>query len=130
MAYSIIEFKNKSMRFHDLDLAVACFLLMSQKVGSKPEFVDKLFEDWVDSISYDGPGCIDLHLNENLVNTEEIQAVKDLIDATKQSLDKVSNLYPKDELNPILAKAKITLESDYRIDLIKGALSEFKSLID
>lgn len=130
MAYSIIEFHNKSMRIHDLDLAVTCFLLMKQKGDESLESADKLFEDWIESISYDGPGCINLHLNEHLVNSETIQFVKNLINATMQSLDKVSALYPKDELNPILAEAKITLESDYRVDLIKKTLSELSLLFE
>jgi hypothetical protein len=130
MAYSIIEFKNKSVRIHDLDLAVACFLLLRQNGDTNSSLFDKLFEDWIDSISYDGPGCIDLHLNSYLVNPESIQLVKTQIDLTIQSLDETSNFYPKDELNPILAKAKITLENDYRIDLILRALSGLRSLID
>jgi hypothetical protein len=118
------------MRIHDLDLAISCFLLMRQKYDANSDFVNVLFADWVDSISYDGPGCIDLHLNEHLTNPESIQLVKNMIDTTTQSLDEVSDYYPKDELNAVLKKAKITLESDYRIDLIKGALSEFRSLFE
>lgn len=118
------------MRIHDLDLAVTCFLLMKQKDDENLESVDKLFEDWIESISYDGPGCINLHLNEYLVNSETVQLVKNLIDATMQSLDTLSALYPKDELNPILVKAKITLESDYRVDLIKETLSKLRLLFD
>jgi hypothetical protein len=130
MAYSIIEFQNKSMRIHDLDLAVTCFLLMKQKGDANLEFANKLFEDWIESISYDGPGCINLHLNEHLVNPEKIRLVKNMIDTTMQSLNKVPALYPKDELNSILAKAKITLESDYRVDLIKETLSELRLLFE
>jgi hypothetical protein len=130
MAHSIIEFKYKSMRIHDLDLAVACFLLMSKKSDTNSEFVNKLFESWVDSISYDAPGCIDLHLNDYLVNPETMLFVRKLIDETIQSLDKMSGSYPKDELNSILSIAKISLENDYRVDLIQGVLSEFKLLVE
>lgn len=130
MAHSIIEFKDKSIRVHDLDLAVACFLLMEQGRAAGLEPIAKLFEDWIDSISFDGPGCIDLHLDENLVDAETVQVMKDLIDSTIQSLNEESGLYSKDELNSILAKAKISLESDYRVDLIRGALVELRSLIE
>jgi hypothetical protein len=130
MAYSIIEFKDKSIRVHDLDLAVACFLLMEQGKTVGSEFVAKLFEDWVDSISFDGPGCINLQLDENLVDAKSVQALRDLINSTMQSLNEESDLYSKEKLNSILAKAKISLESDYRVDLIRGALVELRTLVD
>ena len=130
MAHSIIEFKDKSIRVHDLDLAVACFLLMEQGRAAGSAFVDNLFEDWVDSISFDGPGCIDLHLNENLVDAKTVQALRDLITLTMKSLNAESDLYSKEKLNFIFAKAKICLKSDYRVDLIRDALVKLRSLVE
>jgi len=130
MAHSIIEFKDKSIRVHDLDLAVACFLLIEQKPVARSEPIVKLFEDWIDSISFDGPGCIDLHLDEHLNDAETNKLVKDLIDTTMQNLNEMSGCYPKDELNSILSKAKISLENDYRVDLIRGVLAELRTLVD
>lgn len=130
MAYSVVEFKNKSIRVHDLDLAVACFLLMEQNQVGRSGSIVELFEDWVDSISFDGAGCIDLHLDERLNDAETSQLLKDIIDATIQDLNEVSGFYPKDELNSVLSKAKISLESDYRVDLIRGVLTELRSLVD
>lgn len=79
---------------------------------------------------FDGPGCIDLHLDAGLVKAEILQELKSLIDTTMQDLNMISDIYPKDKLNLILAKAKIRLENDYRIDLICGVLDEFRQLVN
>lgn len=130
MAYSIIEFNNKYKRIHDLDLSIACFLIMEQNEIEKTQLLEKMFQDWVDSISCSGSGCIDLNLNEYLRDPETIHLLKKMIEKTLQSLEKFSDLYPMDILNPILAKAKISLQNDYRIDLIKNALTELMALLD
>ncbi|WP_435635990.1 hypothetical protein ACSC9U_14400 [Pseudomonas solani] len=130
MAYSIIEFQGKSIRVHDLDLSVACFLLMEKGRSTGSALLIGLFDVWSDSIMFDGPGCIDLHLDAGLVKAEVLQELKSLIDTTMQDLNMISDIYPKDKLNLILAKAKIRLENDYRIDLICGVLDEFRRLVN
>lgn len=130
MAYSIIEFNNKYQRIHDLDLSIACFLIMEQKEIMKSQLLEQMFEDWVDSISYDGSGCIDLNLNEYLRDSETMHILKKMIKKTLQKLDDVPDLYTTANLNPILAKAKICLKNDYRTDLIKNALTGLMTLLE
>jgi hypothetical protein len=129
MAHSIIDFQENSVRVHDLDLAVACFLLIQQEVKVESESITKLFEEWIDSISFDGPGCIDLHLNDNLGDERTVRLLKELIDATIQSLRKTPGFYPKERLNSIMAKANISIENDYRVDLILNVLVGLRSLV-
>ena len=130
MAHSIIEFRNKDFRVHDLDLAMACFLIMKQSNGSLSDTLQKLFDDWLESISFDGPGCIDLHLDEHLVESDHINELISLINLAESELKEYSVSYPKIELTQYLDKAKINLIEDYKVDLIENVLKGFRSIIE
>ncbi|WP_271103333.1 hypothetical protein [Pseudomonas tohonis] len=106
------------------------FLLMEKNRSNGSVLLNALFEMWSDSIMFDGSGCIDLHLDAGLAGDEILQSLKILIDTTMQELSMVSNVYPKDKLNLILAKANIRLENDYRVDLICDVLEKLRRLVD
>ena len=66
----------------------------------------------IDSISYDGPGCIDLQLDKFLKSQECVDVDVGLIDKVIRELDSASDVYPKEKLSSMLAGAKITLNTD------------------
>lgn len=127
MAHSYIEYKDKDFRVHDLDLAMACFLIM-KTAGSRSEF-QELFDEWMESISFDGPGCIDLHLNDYLVDDGNVSNFRNLLDLAEEELKNISGLFPKSELEEYLGKAKINLVEDYKIELIEGAVHGLRSVV-
>lgn len=129
MAHSYIEFRDKNIRVHGLDLAMACFLIMKQSGSSLSNTLQKLFDDWLESISFDGPGCIDLHLDEHLIESDYIQELVVLLDLAEHELKEHSGYYPKMELTQYLEKAKINLAEDYKTDLIENVLHSFRSFV-
>lgn len=129
MAYSIIEFADKSFRFHDLDLTIACVFIIEQRGTKRVDLFDRMFEGWIDSFSFDGSGCIDLHLDEHLIDSESKVLLIEKIELVLRNLDEFSESFPKVKLNKLLAKVKINLENNYRIDLITIALEEMKILL-
>lgn len=130
MAHSYIEFGNKDFRVHDLDLAMACFLIMKQSNGSLSDNLQELFEDWLESISFDGPGCIDLHLEEYLLEPAHVKELIALMNLAERELKEYSSYYPKIELMRFLEKAKINLTEDYKVEIIKNVLKEFRSIVE
>lgn len=129
MAYSNLEFSGRFARIHDLDLSIACFLVieLGSRVGSS--FLDDMFEAWVDSISNGGPGCIDLQLDKFLKNQERADLIIRLIDLVIRELESMSEVYPRERLNSMLVDVKKKLDVDYRVDLIKGALISLQEII-
>ncbi|SMF33914.1 hypothetical protein SAMN02745866_02145 [Alteromonadaceae bacterium Bs31] len=128
MAHSYIEYKDKNCRVHDLDLSMACFLIMKKANGSGK--FEKLFDEWMDSISFDGPGCVDLHLTDYLIDIEDVRDFQNLLGLAEQDLKTFSGLYPKSELGEYLGKAKINLVEDYKAELIEEALQRLRSIVD
>ncbi|WP_146232622.1 hypothetical protein [Pseudomonas protegens] len=129
MAYSILEFSGRFIRVHDLDLSIACFLVIEVGSGMASTFLDDVFEAWVDSICYDGPGCIDLRLDFYLTNKERESLIVSLIGEVARNLEFVSGFHPKDRLNAILVRTKIKLVEDYKVELIEEALIGLRGLI-
>ena len=129
MAYSIIEFKSKEYRFHDLDLSISCRLIIEMNDEHSFENLEEIFHKWLDSISFDAPGCLNLYLNEYLKNTDLKQSIEILINDVIESLNEYKNYYPKEKLNILMKKEKINFQNDYKIDLIYKTMNELKNLI-
>ena len=129
MAHSYIEYKEGSSRVHDLDLAIACFVIMRQANKFIDHSLDELFNVWLESISFSGAGCIDLRLNEGLDEKKELE-LAEFIESSLEELLNYSNFYPKENLKFFLSKSKINLQSDYRINLIKKTLIEIKEVVE
>lgn len=129
LAYSTLEFSGRIARIHDLDLSVACFIVMELGKNISSDFLNEAFESWIDSISYDGPGCIDLRLDSFLKSQERVDVAVSLIEGAIRDLDIMSGEYPKDRLNLMLASAKIKLNADYKIEFINQALIELRRVI-
>jgi hypothetical protein len=89
-----------------------------------------MFDEWVDSISNDGPGCIDLRLDDYLIDDKIVQKLIQILDLSKREIDDFPDTYPKSKLNASLKEFKINLENDYKAELIRAALGGIKSLID
>ncbi|MCE4056168.1 hypothetical protein [Pseudomonas sp. Au-Pse12] len=90
------------------------------RVGS--DFLDDVFGAWVYSISYGGPGCIDLQLDKFLKSQECTDLVARLIDGVIRELELMSVVYPREKLNSMLVGVKINLNVDCRVDLIRDTL--------
>ncbi|MEY9331840.1 hypothetical protein ABH911_002151 [Pseudomonas protegens] len=129
MAYSNLEFSGRFARIHDLDLSIACFLVieLGSRVGSS--FLDDMFEAWVDSISNSGSGCIDLQLDKFLKSQERVGLIIRLIDLVIRDLESMSEVFPREKLNSMLVGVKIKLDVDYRVGLIIGALIGLRKII-
>lgn len=129
MAHSYVDFHNNNFRVHDLDLAVTCFLIIDQAKAIASTKLQPMFNHWVESISSYGPGCIDLHLDHNLNEPESAEILINLLDLVARDLDSYPDTYPKDKLDGSLRKAKINLENDYKIELIRNVINELRTLI-
>lgn len=129
MAYSNLEFSGQFTRIHDLDLSIACFLVIESGKYVSSEALDDMFDSWVDSISYGGPGCIDLQLDKFLKSQEYADVVVGLIDRVIQELYSMADVYPKEKLSSMLAGVKITLNADYEVKLIRTALAGLRKVI-
>ena len=130
MAHSYVEYNNRDFRVHDLDLIVACTLVMNNAEKVDYKNLQPMFDEWVDSISNDGPGCIDLRLDDYLIDDKIVQKLIQILDLSKREIDDFPDTYPKSKLNASLKKFKINLENDYKAELIRAALGGIKSLID
>lgn len=75
-----------------------------------------MFDERVESIYFDGPGRIDLHLDEYLNSQELCSDFVKLLDMVDDELSKHQNPYPKAKLNELLQIAKINLDNDYKIE--------------
>lgn len=130
MAYSIIEFSGKNKRFHELDLSIACVLIIEKYRNIANGKYDAMFDKWLESITFSGSGCIDLHLDEYLQDRKLRLVIRELAKSVLQDLDEIGDLYPKITLNKLLAKAKINLENDYRVSLIRSVIEGLNELIE
>jgi hypothetical protein len=130
MAHSYVEYNQRDFRVHDLDLIVVCTLVMNNAVKVDYKKLQPMFDEWAESISNDGPGCIDLQLDGYLVDDESVQKLIQILDLSKRELSDYPETYPKSKLNVSLKKFKINLENDYKTELIGAVLSGIKSLVE
>ena len=130
MAHSYIEYNGKDFRVHDLDLILACTLVINNAVKTNHKILQPMFDEWVDSISNDGPGCIDLKLDDFLVDDESIQKLNQILELVKTELSGFPDNYPRNKLNESLKGYKINLENDYRTELIRDVIKGLKALLD
>jgi|JI9StandDraft_2_1071091.scaffolds.fasta_scaffold393009_1 hypothetical protein len=70
MAHSFLEFNRRMIRLSDTDILVSLLLMSEALAGSSDSGdvrVRDLVDGWLSQIDEWGPGCIELHLDRNIV---------------------------------------------------------------
>ncbi len=130
MAHSYVDFRETSFRTHDLDLTIACILILEKSNAVANSKLQPMFKHWMESLTTGGSGCIDLELDRYLTDTDSIEMLAELIDSVDHDLaNETSEFCPKEKLNLALAIAKIHLANDYKVALIKDVLHKLRSLV-
>lgn len=129
MAHSFIEFKGRGFRVNDLDLAVSCFIIIEHAEINDLNELNLMFNEWIDSISSDGAGCINLSLDKYLVTDQHMEYFTYLLSLTSIKMDELKECFPKNKLAWILNQTKINLINDYKVDYIKSTLDGLIKLI-
>ena len=130
MGHSFVSYKDKDLRIHDLDVAVSCLIIIKQSENYSIE-LKEMFDAWIDSIHYSGTGCIDLHLDEYLINQEIIKTLVHLINISINEVNKHGGFYPKEIINELSKQVGITeFKNDYETRRIIDTLSEMEKLIN
>ena len=133
MAHSFVTFEEKDIRVHDLDLAIACVLIVDAakqndvrpKIGPR---ISAMFDEWLDSISHTGPGCIDLKLDEYLSAKEDRGQLISILEHVRTSLSNSPEL-SAGKLNALLLPTKIVVKSHYSADSVVGVLDAIKTVL-
>ena len=129
MAHSFVEFSNRTVRVNDLDLAVACSLILLEGRRNDASTLESMFLAWEDSIAFSGAGCIDLHLDVHLASVEKQHELRKLICSANKIVETYTSGIPKSVLNPILVPLEIRLEHNYRTDFASGTLRSILSVV-
>jgi len=106
MAHSFFEYRDRSVRLHDLDIVIALLLFeaaLSRRDGRGPQnHLQEVVHEWIGRLDAWGPGCIDLELDTVLAGSAGAEALRGLVGQAQEALrlhgDEVSSEYINDRL--------------------------------
>ncbi|MEO1005007.1 MAG: hypothetical protein AAFW67_03940 [Cyanobacteria bacterium J06638_38] len=113
MAYSFISYRNSDVRLHDTEISICAFLIMS--IANKASFWEsarnqgfkEMFQEWRESIDYDGAGCIDLQLDAFLDTDDKVHLLFLLLEKAEKQLNVFEEFVPAAYLNEISQPSKL-----------------------
>ena len=103
--HSFIDFRNSRFLVNDIDIWVFCGLINQAARSSSmqaPEGVSELFDWWRESIETSGGGCIDLRLDEFLVDTNRVEYMCWLSNLALSTLSRIGPKISAEQLNDIV----------------------------
>ncbi len=89
MAHSYVDFRENSVHMHDAEILASAFYVLRFAQEHPQEFPEEDFpilSAWQESFDAYVSGCIDLELDETLTSPDDVDSLRNLVAAARQSL--------------------------------------------
>ncbi|MBF0316522.1 MAG: hypothetical protein HQK52_24120 [Oligoflexia bacterium] len=129
MGHSILEYKDKYLRLHDVEIEVLVYILDEMYKRSKIcNNLQPILDDWLATVKNSFPGGSALNLS--LISPELFNDLIKLIDYTMGEIRKLGDFIDKDLLNKKVEDSPIPVfQTNYRTERLLNVLKKFRALL-